>query len=225
MIDKLGYIILDRPMPLEEGVFPWAVPMLIDEDETPIAMDPLNVGEIEAYLGGYDYDIGDEIEFFKKSILYSAYAGAVILSHHSIKPLLQESFLYPALRVKPRGRNYKELRDMLEGEAESIYDGVRETVARALSLAIIRYYYYSGVREWERIAEIDEQDVSAIILAMASIGRSNLPVKPVKPDMTGYIAGFISRSARGLIRKIEREYRETVLDEEYTRILAGLRSG
>ncbi|NOZ31151.1 MAG: hypothetical protein GXO68_04295, partial [Crenarchaeota archaeon] len=93
-----------------------------------------------------------------------------------------------------------------------------------LSLAIVRFYYYSGVKQWERIAEIDAEDVSSIILAMASIGRSHLPIKPMKPDMADYIAGFISRGARGLLRKIEREYRETIEDEEYHSLLSQIRA-
>jgi len=220
IIEKINIIVLDKPTPLPNNVFPWAVPMLIDKEGSPIAMDPINAEEVEAYLNGEDYDIGDEIAFFKKSILYSAYASSIVLAHHSVKPLIQESFLYPALRVKQRNRNMSEWKRLLEERHDEIYEDVKETVARALSLAIVRFYYYSGVREWERIAEIDAEDVSSVILAMASIGRSHLPIKPLKPDMADYIAGFISKSARGLLKKIEKEYHETVEDKEYVEMIS-----
>lgn len=223
LLDEFDFIVLDKPTPLPEGVFPWAVPMVLDAAGDPVAMDPLTPGELASLLKGEPVEIGDEVEFFKKSILYSAYASALMLAHHSIEPLLQESFLYPALRLKPRRRRYEEVVEVLSSRAEEIYESVKEVAARALSLAVVRFYYYSGVRGWEKIAGLSEEDVSSIILAMASVGRSHLPVKPVKPDMAGYIASFISRGARGLLRKIEREYRETLLDEDYQSLIKSLK--
>ncbi len=215
LLDRIHVLLLDTPIPVNSRVFPWSVPLLVDREGYPVAMDPISIEEVEAYLNGESYEAGGDLELLEKSILHSAYASALTLTHRSIRPLIQESFLYPALRLKIRGIRFEEAKTIIENTAEEFYKRVKEKIARALSIAVVRYYYYSGIRSWERIAAVERGDVAAAVLAMASIGRVGFPVTPVEPDMVGFMAGFIRRGAKGLLRKIEREYRETLMDDEY----------
>jgi len=220
LLERVELLVLDRPAPLGEGVFPWSVPLVVAGGE-PVAMDPVDAGEVEAIVEGGDVSVGDEAEAFYWATVYSAYASATLLAHGGPGPLLAEpSFLKPALRLPARGAGVEEARSRLEASTVGLFEGRRlETLARALAIALARYYYWAGGRDPRVLEGLGEEGVGAWILAMASVGRAHIPWEPRRPLMAGYIAGFLSRGARGLLRKVEREHLEVMGDEEYLSIL------
>jgi len=222
LLDSVELVVLERPAPLGGGVFPWSVPLVVVDGE-PVAMDPVDAGEVEAIVEGGEVSVGDEVEAFYWATVYSAYASATILAHGGPEPLLAEpSFLKPALRLPARGVGVDEARARLEGAVGGLFEGRRlETLARALAIALARYYYWAGGRDPRVLEGLGEGGVGAWILAMASVGRAFLPWEPRAPLMAGYIAGFLARGARGLLRKVEREQAEVMGDEEYLSLIRG----
>ncbi len=220
LLDKVDLVVLDRPMPVG-GVFPWSVPLIVDPSGEPLAMDPVDAVESAEILEGrWDRSV-DDFEAFYWSIVYSAYASATLLVHGSPEPLLEESFLKPALRLPLRGLSVEEARERLRPRLGEILEGKkRDVIVRALAVAVARYYYWAGGRDPERLAGLGPEGVGAVLLAMASIGRSNLPWKPKPPEAAGELADFLARGARGLLRKIEREQEQVLGYEEYQEILS-----
>jgi len=217
ILDKVEIVILDKPRPLGKA-FPWSVPLVISPEGEPLAMDPIEAEEIKTIIENGSLKLGDERKMFSSSILYSAYASSIALAHRSLEPLLGDSFLRPALRLDLRNRSPQEARQQLQSVINDIYMGERERIARSLSVSIVRYLWYNGAT-LEDLKSVDTHTVGAVILGMASIGRSFLPVVPKRPDMAEFIAGFIKRRARGLLAKIEREYHEILGDNRYQELL------
>ncbi|MEB3789723.1 MAG: hypothetical protein GSR72_07535 [Desulfurococcales archaeon] len=62
-LDRVDYVFLDDPRYLDKvKAFPWAVPMLIIDDNGPVAMDPLDYDELYAIIEeSYDREINDKI--------------------------------------------------------------------------------------------------------------------------------------------------------------------
>ena len=223
LLGEFKVVVLDRPLTSTIRGFPWSVPMILDSKGTPLAMDPLGVEEAESILAG-DAVVEDDVEQFTRSILYSAYASATVLSHRSLEPLLDHSFLAPALRLPLRRVDYRAALDKLRRGLERLYEENKEVIAKALSLSIVRFLYYSGVRDPDRLSTaVNGDSVSAMIHSMASIGRVNTPLDPGRADMSDYIASFIARRAKGLLRKIAGEHEEITGDEDYWRLIERLR--
>ncbi len=220
IIGELEVKVVEWPVPLGGKAFLWSVPLLIDPNGSPLAMDPISGEEVESIITGKWKPPSRSVEEqFIKSVLYSTYGSALALTHRSLRPLLDESFLTPALRIPLTGRDLGEVRQMLEEKIDKLYEENREVIGRAMSIAVVRSLYLSGLRSEDALSELTPEIVGSIILSMALIGRVGIPLKPYQPDMAQFIAEFIRRRARGLIRKIEREYEETFGDEEYHKLV------
>ncbi len=218
LLDKLDLVVLDRPRPLGEA-YPWSVPILLSPEGEPLAIDPLGPGEAAAIITGRPAGPGrSDEEQFAMSVLYSAYASSIALSHRSLEPLLDPSFLSPALRLPLRGEDPDSAARRLGPRLPALYEREKERIARALSVAITRLLWYAGASE-ESLQRLSEDRAGAIVIAMASVGRAFLPVVPGKPDMAGFIASFISRRARGLLAKVRREHENILGDTEYWGLL------
>ncbi len=225
-LDRVDYVFLDDPRYLDKvKAFPWAVPMLIIDDNGPVAMDPLDYDELYAIIEeSYDREINDEDQF-KISILYSSYASSISLLYGSVEPLISKSFLYPALRIKIRDVDYDETVRNLKSKATSIYNSFKEKIARALAITIVRHFYYSGITDPDELEKYSKTSVvNSIIFSLSSVGRVNLPTPLYKPDMAEYISEFISRNPKGLLRKIEREHYSIIEDKDYMRLVERLRT-
>ena len=221
--DRIRLVVLDSPGRWSLPGLPWAVPALARPDGAIVAMDPLGPEELDAILEDRHPGPPEPVQGLVRSILYSAYASSIALSHHGIEPLLTPSFLVPAFRLAlytadPQ-REASRIAEKLRAEADRIYGENRELIARAMAVSVVRHLYYAGARSPEELqAAASPSAVAAIILGMASIGRSFLPTPPRTPDMADWISSFIRRRARGLLNKIVREERET-LTPDYLEIL------
>ena len=85
-----------------------------------------------------------------RSVLYSAYASSIVLSHHGIEPLLTPASSCPTLRLALRTvdphRETLEAAERLRAEAERIYRESREMIVRAMTVSMVRRIYYAGLR-------------------------------------------------------------------------------
>ena len=218
LLDRLDLEVLDRPRPLGEA-YPWSVPLLLSPDGEPLAMDPLDPGEAAGIITGRPAGPGrSDEEQLVMSVLYSAYASSVVLAHGGLDPVLDPSFLSPALRLPLRGEAPGSAAGRLAPVLPGLYEREQERIARALSIAIVRLLWYSGAGE-EDLKRLSAEQAGAIVLGMASVGRAFLPSVPGRPDMAGFIASFIGRRARGLLAKVRREHEDILGDSEYWRLL------
>lgn len=207
------------------GLFPWSVPLLAGPDGA-LAMDPLDPIEVVSIVeGSWSQGYHDPVDQFLRSVLYSAYGSAIALVHGSFQPLMDESFLGPALRLPlldPAAAS--RFAEVVKSSAGKLYSESWEAVARALAIAVVRMIYWAsrGNVSAEDLQELREDIVSAIILSMASVGRSHLPPKPSKVRASGFVASFIRRGARGLLRKVRQEQELLWEDKDYVRLLGRL---
>ncbi|MCE4624990.1 MAG: hypothetical protein F7C35_03905 [Desulfurococcales archaeon] len=223
LFEKVEVIIIDTPSKIPTGIFPWAIPFLLSPEGTPLAMDPLDWRELESIVeSNWEWDGRSDEEQFVTSVLYSAYASATALVHGGFDPLLTSySFIAPALRTSLRGIEVSEISDKLRRDSTRLYLAARDKIARALSIALVRFLFYGGLREPEKLKAIDVEQVSALVLAMASIGRGMLPLKPRRPDMVEQMVAFIRRGAVGLLRRVEMEHKR-VYTPEYVELIERL---
>jgi len=223
LLDRL--VLARADAPAYRGVPLWSVPLLVSPRGEPLAMDPLGPEEVEAILEG-SYRPGKGLEeSLYEAVLYSSYATVLSLVHESLEPVVREdSFLVPGLRLWARDTSIEEARRRLLSQAPRLYGEWREVLARAASIAYARslLWVVGPERLEEELASSTRERVGAWLLAAASVGRAGLPVRPGLVWAAEYIAGFASRRARGLARKVVREQEEVLGDPWFVGIVGGL---
>lgn len=224
LLDRVKVVSTLKPA-VYAGFFPWSVPLLVGPDGA-LAMDPLDPIEVLSIIeGSWSQGYHDPADQFLRSVIYSAYGSAIALVHGSFQPLMDESFLGPALRLSLLDpATASRFIEVVRSSAGRLYGESWEVIARALAIAVVRMIYWaSGGRvSAEDLQGLGEDIVGAIILSMASVGRSHLPSKPSTVEASGFVASFIKRGARGLLRKVRREQELLWEDKDYVRLLKRL---
>jgi len=221
LLDRL--VIARADAPALGGVPLWSVPLLISPRGEPLAMDPLGPEEVEAILSRSYRREGDPVEDLYNAVLYSSYATVLALVQGGLEPLIREdSFLVPGLRLWAREEGIGEVRRLLLERAGELYRDWWEVLARAASIAYARtLLWVVGPERLEgELAASTRERVASWMLAAASVGRAGLPARPGVPEAAEYIAGFASRRARGLARKVVREQEEVLGDEWFMSVVS-----
>ncbi len=213
--------VTDPRVVLREGAL--SVPFVVYEG-VPAATDPLDPREVEEMIEGvYEPSIGDPLEAVRDALIHSSFAAAVALLHDDPTVGLTRELVAAALRTPFTKLDPERVLQEVYARRLELWKEWRDMVARALGVSFVRELWWSldGRLDPETLKEhVRRGAVRLWLLAKASIGRSGLPWRPSSmPDAVRSVERFVERGAVGLIRKIEREQKEIMNDEEYWRIL------
>lgn len=227
LLERLEFIVAEHAsVALKHRV--WSVPWLLING-TPVAADPIEPEEVEAIIQGQNLGLSKGIvESFTDAIIHSVFASSQLALWRSIDPLIDRDFVSAATRAVVTGIDVDQAMMELREKSQEILQGVLDKVTRALAVSFTRevWWTHGGELTSDYLLSIATPgSVATWLIAKASIGRIGLPGKPMGVAMqtAREISDFISRSAKGIISKIEREQREILEDGEYWAVLRRLR--
>lgn len=215
--------VVDATLPGPTGVLwrgVWSVPWVVVDGE-PAAADPVAPEEVEAMVEGRRLEPPrDPVRAFMETVMHSGYAASLVVVHGSLEPVLDRSLASAAVRAPLTGADPESVLSSVRDDMEALYEDWIDPLARVAGLAVARALYWArGRLEPEDLANISEGTVSAVLLALASIGRAGIPGRP--PRESGRVASFLRRGSAGIARKITRE--QEALSDGWLERLAGVR--
>jgi predicted thioredoxin/glutaredoxin len=188
------------------------------------ATDPVEYSELEAIIENRELVIRDPLEAFKNTIIHSGYLSSIVALWGSINPVLNNEVISVAIREPITKIDVEYVKGRIVEKKEEIYREIIDVVYRTLGIAFVRELL------WASRGELTEDDLTKYVnplivktwlIAKASIGRIGLPRDPWNrgSESAEAISNFISRSARGILNKVKREYEEITSDEDYWRVI------
>ena len=201
----------------------WSVPWVIVDGQA-VAADPIEYPELEAIIENRELVIRDPLEAFKNTIIHSGYLSSIVALWGSINPVLNNEVISVAIREPITKINVEYVRERIVEKKEEIYRETIDVAHRTLGVAFVRELLWASrgeLTEDDLIKYINPLIVKTWLIAKASIGRIGLPRDPWSrgSESAEAISNFISRSARGILNKVRREYEEITSDQEYWMVI------
>ncbi|AEM39804.1 hypothetical protein Pyrfu_1951 [Pyrolobus fumarii 1A] len=201
----------------------WSVPWVV-VNGVPAATDPVEPEEVAAMIRGeYKPETREAREAFRDAVIHSAFAASIAFLNDRLDLVVEPGFVSAALRAPYTHVDAERAAQEILANAKELWREIRDMVARALGVSFVRETWWSrggNLTQDELLKLVDSGAVRLWLVAKASVGRSGLPWDPrVVNERATPIEGFVRRGATGLLRKVEREQKEILGDEEYWRIL------
>ncbi|MCC6041667.1 MAG: hypothetical protein LM554_00760 [Desulfurococcaceae archaeon] len=201
----------------------WSVPWIIVDGQA-AATDPVEYPELEAIIENRELVVRDPLEAFKNTIIHSGYLSSIVALWGSINPILNNEVISVAIREPITKINVEYVKERIVEKKEEIYREIIDVVYRTLGIAFVRELLWASrgeLTEDDLTKYVDPLIVKTWLIAKASIGRIGLPRDPWNrgSESAEAISNFISRSARGILNKVRREYEEITSDEDYWRVI------
>jgi predicted thioredoxin/glutaredoxin len=201
----------------------WSVPWIIVDGQA-AATDPVEYPELEAIIENRELVVRDPLEAFKNTIIHSGYLSSIVALWGSIDPVLNNEVISVAIREPITKIDVEYVKERIVEKKEEIYREIIDVVYRTLGIAFVRELLWASrgeLTEDDLTKYVDPLIVKTWLIAKASIGRIGLPRDPWNRggESAEAISNFISRSARGILNKVRREYEEITSDEDYWRVI------
>ena len=208
----------------------WSVPWVLVETReglVPSATDPVSEDEIvEMVKGVYERGDVDPVAAFRDALVHSSFAAAVALVNDDPGIAVSRELVAAAIRAGFDVTPWRLVDESIAEVRDAIRDAwseLRGMVARALGVSFVRELWWSRGGSLDReglVAAVESGAVRLWLEAKASIGRGGLPWDPRHiTEVAELVERFVVRGAVGLLRKIEREQKEILGDDEYWEIL------
>lgn len=221
ILDKVRLVRVSSLEAVKLGVLsvPW-----ITVGSAPAATDPVSAEEVIEMVNGSRIDVGDPVEAFMNAVLHSSLASAVAILHGSLVPVALRELASAAVRSPVSGVRPEEVIDEVVRGDRELFTNWREKLRRALSVSFVRELYWAsgGALTPQHVRELSRPEVVGLwLLGKGSFGRSALPYNPKgsAAEDIEWIAGFVSRTASGLLEKVREEQEGIYSDKEYMKVV------
>ncbi len=235
-ISRVKLVLMENPFQII-NYKAWSVPWIIVDGQA-AATDPVEYSELEAIIENRELVVRDPLEAFKNTIIHSGYLSSIValwgsinpvlnnevILWGSINPVLNNEVISVAIRKPITKIDVEYVKERIVEKKEEIYREIIDVVYRTLGIAFVRELLWASrgeLTEDDLTKYVDPLIVKTWLIAKASIGRIGLPRDPWSrgSESAEAISNFISRSARGILNKVKREYEEITSDEDYWRVI------